>query len=200
MTLTSLGSVKTAIGVTGNAEDTLLNQLIVQADRLIKNYCRYALESASYTEYPQGYGNRFLDLRQQPVTAIASIYQDPNRLFPADTLLTAGTDYDLVQGRVVKLIGTWTQAVQWTKGLLSPEVVPSIMCLKITYTAGYAVVPDDLELAANMLVAILRRIRKGGAMLNSESLGGYSVSFAGVTANPLKGIEAMLSPYRRLRA
>lgn len=103
MALTTLSNVKTVLGITGSAQDTLLNLLIAQASTIINNYCGRTLEQTTgIIEYLSGNGYPDLSLRFRPVTAITEVRMDPNGVwgqgtgFAADTVLTAGTDYVLV--------------------------------------------------------------------------------------------------------
>lgn len=70
--------------------------------------------------------------------------------------------------------------------------------LLVDYTAGYATIPYDVEMATLSVSARLFRDRTRDPGLNSESLGGYSYSRRG--GSEISTEEArMLAPYRRLR-
>ena len=69
MALLSLPDLKLHLGVTGSADDDLLNQLQSAADGFIAEYCGRAFEGGSFTELFAG-GGRLLVLHNFPVTAV----------------------------------------------------------------------------------------------------------------------------------
>lgn len=200
MSLTSLSNVKTKMGLSVSTYDDVLNALIVQVDTTIKNHLGRSIEEASYTEYPFGYGTKRLRLKEKPVTAITSVRVDTSRLFTAsNTLLTVDVDYKLIDGMLFRLNGTWPPAVENKWGLLTNAVVPSTGIIQVVYTAGYSTVPDDIVLAADMLVIKLFGQRKDGEELLSESLEDYSYSRGDSGGDLLKDVRSLLAPYRRIR-
>lgn len=199
-TFTDLDTVKTKLGISGTGSDAILTTLIEQATALIQTRCRRQLLSATYTEYPQGFGNRKLLVKEKPITSITSIRIDPTRAFTADsTLLTAGVDYALDGQTIFRLNGTWPAARQNTFGLLADAVVPSDGIIKVVYVAGYSDVPADLAMACELLVARLFSEMREGEPLASESLEDYSYSRAGGAndADPLAYILPLIRPYVR---
>ncbi len=152
------------------------------------------IEQATYTEYHQGTGTSFFRARQRLVQSITSIYLDykgyygqgTDSPFAAATLLTAGLDYALVpdqpdgtssrSGLIQRINGTWPATWQYRRGLLNPAVIPGLGNVKITYVGGFATVPPEIELAANKLIALIRREAGVGAALTGESYEGYSYS------------------------
>lgn len=217
MALTTLSSVKTHLGISDSAEDAALTQLLAQADAVIKAELGANIEQAAYTEFYSGDGGRALVLRQRPVQSIASIHVD-NRgffgeaagAFGAESLLVAGEDYALQRdhgsdteqsqsGIVLRLGNNWPAAPARYRGLLAQGARRGIGNIKVVYTAGYATPPADLELAANNLVAILRRTAASGAPVRSERLDYYSYTLASdaSAARQLGGIRATLARYKR---
>ena len=85
-----------------STEDTLLGTIIGRVGVILASYCGYppasataspTMESATYTRYSgMGEGIRVgedglsLHLEPWPVTAVASIYDDPEEVYGADTL------------------------------------------------------------------------------------------------------------------
>ena len=73
--------------------------------------------------------------------------------------------------------------------------------IQVSYTAGYYPIPDDLAMAATMLVAQLVRILPTGANLSSESLGAYSYNVLTSTAESgpeLGDLRRTLAHYREI--
>jgi hypothetical protein len=143
---------------------------IAAASAAIQNYTRQRIEQVAsdvLTLTVEAHRSVIL-LPEQPVTAVASVVED-------GTALTVGTDYRWTSaGLLVRQSRVWNSGWQ--------EVV-------ITYTHGYATIPDDLKgvcirAAAREYQAGLRAAAAGGiAGIQSEQLPDYSVSFTPETAS-----------------
>lgn len=140
--------------LTGTSEDTLLESLILQAGGMIARFCSYppasagaepTMESASYTRYYDGPGGRILTLDVRPVTAVASIYDDIDLTWGADTLI-ASSNYAILDGTTGRVLLTATSGESFSG---------AEMAIKATFTAGYTTVPDSLKRAARELVKSL---------------------------------------------
>jgi hypothetical protein len=130
--------------------------LVEAADQALAAYCRFPLTASgtertlatgSYTLYIDGPGGEVLRLPIRPVTAVASIYDDPDRVYGADTLVASG-DYDLIQEDGVVLLKTTATHGRWTSG--------GRRAVKVACTAGFAVgasAPDFIRHAVALLVA-----------------------------------------------
>lgn len=150
----------------GNASATAA---IAAASAAIQNYCRQRIEqvAADVLTLTVEAHRSVIVLPEQPVTAVASVVED-------GTTLTVGTDYRwTAAGLLVRQSRAWNSGWQ--------EVV-------VTYTHGYATIPDDLKAvciraAARAYQAGLRASAAGGiAGIQSEQLPDYSVSFSPETA------------------
>lgn len=164
-------------------------------------------ESGAATEYYSGTGTRDLVLRHSPVTAVASVYLDSGgyfgdgtNAFASTTLLTAGSDYVLVKDDgssgsavgILRRIGGvsgvslndewhWQPREHGRGNTLSAARAPfwpmGTGNLKVTYTAGFTIVPDDIQMAIWQMVSFVKAGAKyGGQLPGSESLGEYSYS------------------------
>ena len=146
-----------------------------------------------------------LQLPELPVRSVASVYEDVSADggqgvsdFPASTLLTAGVDYYLdyttsglsKSGHLVKCSSAWPA---------KPRTV------KVTYTAGYTHAELTDGIAADIKLACLvtiqhywaRRGADGGRTIKSESIGDYSVTFAGNASVALPTeAKRLLQPFR----
>ena len=217
MPLTTLDSVKTHLGISDGAEDALLSQLVSQAEAVIKSEVGANIEQASYTEFYCGDGGRALVLRQRPVQSITSIHVDnqgffgeASGAFSDDSLLAAGEDYALQRdhasdveqshsGIVLRMGAVWPAAPARFRGLLAQGARRGIGNVKVEYVAGYATPPADLVLAANNLIAVLRRTASAGAPIRSERLDYYSYNLGGdsAAARQLGAIRSTLARYKR---
>jgi len=163
-------------------KDDLIDNLINRSYKALEAHIGKAILSASYTEYYDGDGQDILILDNYPIISVDSLYMDSARDFAADTLI-AVADYVIY-------------AKQGTIRLLNDETIfaHGIQNIKITYTAGYAAIPNDLALACIMHVSHI--LQKAGAEGHlSMSLGGLSKSFD-MTQIPL-AVKTLLEPYRK---
>lgn len=147
--LTNLASIRRFLEIASDdvSDDAIFNELVIKASKFIENYCGRVFLSATYTEYYQGNGSSELMLKNYPVTAITSCYDDPDRVWGASTEVPVADLQisDRVPGLIIYDDGTFYDARTNTRF--------PVENVKITYVAGYAVVPQDIELAANLLCA-----------------------------------------------
>ena len=142
------------LSTSSTSDDTLLTNLTTRFDRLAASYCGFipqsdgtmSLESGTYVEILNGPGGRELYLTAKPVTAIASIYDDPDLDYTDSADLIAASDYTLhgLEGLVV---------LDWnaTDGTFSD----TYRAIKVTYTAGFtsSTMPPTVKHAACIQVA-----------------------------------------------
>lgn len=139
-------------GISGTGLDTTLEALIEAADQALAAWCRFplpssggerTLTSASYVLYLDGPGGQELWLPMAPVSAVASIYDDPDCAYGSTTLVDSGdytlfADEGLVRLDYDAVHGTWSKTGR---------------ALKVSCTAGYSSTPDWVRHACAMLVA-----------------------------------------------
>lgn len=203
---TTVDKIKTHLGIPSavTSEDARLTQLLAEIEPAITNYIGRNLVSAARTEYLDGTGRPLLVLRHRPVTAIASVHVDGAGYyghgedgFPATSQWTIGNQFapksleasEDNSGLLVALGG------EWPRGMGN---------IKVVYTAGYATMPLDLELAANQLVALVRSGTDKGGPLQSETIGKYAYTLLaghvpGV-APEIGTIRGILNGYREVTA
>jgi len=253
MSLTTLATIKTQLGISGSSEDATLKHWLRVSSALVRGYCgRYfggfisgytvanptVVESIGHgmetgdiivaagsgpgtsidgeqtitrvdddtftvpvnvavagtrgtytrklTEFYMGTGQRELLLRERPVQSIASVnfdqggyFGDATDAFASETLLAAGSDYVLYRdktiggasigssGILLRIGSDWPATLAIPGGHLTGFERPSLGNVKVTYTAGFARIPWDLQDAVIQLVAQ----KRSGEM--SDGLGAY---------------------------
>ncbi|MBW1666718.1 MAG: phage head-tail connector protein [Deltaproteobacteria bacterium] len=180
--LTSLDNVKEFLGISGNTDDALLENLIDRVTDLFESYCDRKFKAADYTEYHDGKGSDKLFPDQFPINSVASIHDDTDWTWGSDTLIDSD-DYRIVDGAYIQCKSdTFTDDVQ---------------NVKVVYNAGYDSIPEDLEQAAIMQVAWLYKKGKGGGLLgvSSKSLMDGSISFT--NKDLLPEVRLVLERYRK---
>ena len=157
--LTTLANAKAWIPVTGTADDALLMRLISAASAMAEQYIGRNVITASYTETRSGNGKPFLYLANAPITVVASLTVDG---IPVALQTTPGGNGYLFDSNYITLFGS-----VFTQG--AKNVV-------VSYTAGYAVPPVDIEQAVIDLVAFKYNARKWIGQ-SSKVLQGEQMSF-----------------------
>lgn len=141
------------------------NRALSEATAAIRNYTRQFLELvADETITLDSPGGERLFLPELPVAEVSEVVED-------GTVLTPGDHYKLGQNGILHRIGA-----RWAKG---------IQIVEVTYSHGYAELPDDIvaiatRAAARAYQAGLRASDDEGVMgVSSKSLGDFSVAFSG---------------------
>lgn len=198
-------------------------------DLELTTYPGAAVNGKGDSGYYSGTGQRDLILRQYPVQSVQSVYFDPAgfwgqapNAFAAGTLLTQGVHYSLaydyaeggnpassqgmlrrIGGSGVGSFGFFFPTEGYFTGKLSAYRLPIWPYgdgnVKVSYQAGYSVIPPDITNCVATLVAWFVRNQPSGAVLSSESLGAYSYSVmsSGVGQAPeLGSVRQILVTYR----
>ena len=134
---------------------------IAEATETIKNYCHQQIERVTETITLDCDGGYRVFLPELPVVSVASVVEDGE-------ILTVTDDYILSQYGILRRVDD-----DWAVG---PQI------LEITYTHGYAVIPDDVvgvctRAAARAYQAGLAAAAVGAVSgVTSMTLGDYSYS------------------------
>ena len=131
---------KNYLGISSSNKDTEIDLLIPKVSQLVKTYCRRNFTDyydEAKTEYFDG-GFDKLILKETPVTNVTQVSKSTN-YGQTYTNLTKFTDW-VLDGDSVRAVsnGGWFQ--EYIRGY------------RVTYTAGYENVPEDLKLAVLDLV------------------------------------------------
>ena len=216
MSIADLTYVKTHLGISTDTEDDRLEQWILAVDQIIENDLAYAVMEATKTEYLTGTGGPLLFLRHRHVTSITNIWQDSQGWFDqasgfdSSTLLVAGTDYALVTddeddvdvswSAVVRRIGgVWPMEFGKGPGDLVLQPVNGRGNIKVVYVCGYATadMPEDLKLAAAIMVSMVRRVGKAGGPISGFSFEGFSQQFGAAAPDDLTSVANILASNRK---
>lgn len=109
LSIASLATVKSLLGISDSSQDTVLTTLVGAADSSVVSYLRRSFGRAAFANWPTAgsdtiylSGNNFQSIAfpYRPLNSIASIYFDRTgyfgkgpSAFSANTLLTEGTDF-----------------------------------------------------------------------------------------------------------
>lgn len=183
--LVTLDNLKTFLGISGSGQDDLLNLLNEQASAMVEKKCMRTFEETTYTEEEyDGTGEKELILKQFPVTSTTTFKLEVNNaLDNTDDWEEIDTDdywVDNDQGIVTKIT----------------EFMCGKQRYRVTYSAGYATIPYDLQYVVMQLVSLFLNKRRG-AGLKSETLGDHTVTFEGMLSEN-DGLYKMLDSYRKI--
>jgi hypothetical protein len=158
--LTNLANVKQWLGIATTTDDALLTRLVSAASDYIQTWLNRTFASAAYTEVRDGNGGAKLMFSNYPVTAVASVVIDGVAI-PASTGPTA-PGY------------TFSQTQLFLRG--SYRFTRDMQNVSVTYTAGYAQIPNEIAQACIELVG-LRYKEKDRIGIVSKGLAGETISF-----------------------
>ena len=176
MALTTVAKVKQFGQIESFADDLLLQRMIDSASEQIEQFCGRTFLSSSYVEVRDGTGQVKMTLRHAPVTAIASLAINGNTIPPRPTVNASGYTFDE--------FGLRLSGYEFTVGLSNVEVA---------YTAGFANIPADVDMACCEMVAMrYKRLDRLG--VSSKSLAGESISFSQTDFND--AVRRTLNQYR----
>lgn len=163
MDLTSVANVR-AYGAVLPADisDADLQALVARASAIVRGYCSRDITSASYSETFSGAGGTVWAPTHYPVTAVASVTVDDRAIPLAGNTSMAG--YRFGDSFVV------LRGYRFERGAYN--------CC-VSYTAGVAVVPDDVEHAVILTVLAAYRGAERDPAIRSENDSGamYQASY-----------------------
>jgi uncharacterized phiE125 gp8 family phage protein len=182
-TLCTLDDVKDHLRISSSDHDAFLTSLLGRVTTFIEGYCHRTFAETTHTEYRTGDGERDMVLRHKPITSITGI---------EDVYGGAGFNYDGDDEH-----DYWECDYEAGILYLLQDVFPSspVQTVKVTYTAGYATVPEDVRQVAVELVASKWYLKERQAEgVQSISFGGEQKTYRRDELTPMQ-VQA-LAPYR----
>jgi hypothetical protein len=158
--LTTLTAAKDWLSIKTDANDALLTRLVSAVSQFIQTWLDRQIAVQDYTEMRDGHGGNRLAFANYPVTAVAAVLVDGRAIPASPDFLTPGYRFTptmlILEGYV------------FTRG--SGNVA-------LTYTAGYAATPLELEQACLELVAARYKERDHIGQ-DAQSMQGQNVTFS----------------------
>lgn len=180
--LCALADVKAYRGITDANSDAILTTLITNVSALIETYCNRVFAQATYTETRNGGCGPKLYLMNGPVTEVSSLSVNGQAVPPAPDAISYGFVWD-------------ASTVYIRPGGYPGEFYKGIQNVTVTYTAGYASVPPEVNQACVEWVAF-KFAKRSRIDAKSETLGQQQV-IAFDTSDMPKGVKTALQPYVR---
>lgn len=175
--LTTLANAKSWLNVTGNTDDALLSRLISAASDYIQTWLNRTIAQTAYTVKRDGNDGKRMMFKDYPVASISSLVIDQQTI-PAS--VNGGVGY-VFNDTSIMLIG-----YRFTRGVQN---------VQISYTAGFAVTPNEIEQAAIELVSMRYKERDRIGQV-SKSIGGETVAFSQKDFSD--SIETTLTNYKKV--
>lgn len=179
MALADTDDVRAFLSLAASQDETLLLSLIAAASAFVLKYVDVdGFAVAAYTEKYNGPGGTVLCPDHRPITAVTSLAVNGTAIAASINCSDSGYVFDRS--------GIYLRGYRFHEGFMNVDV---------SYSAGYAAVPDDIKQAVVEIAAekYQRRLRLG---ISSKSIGQESIAFsqndltphARVVLNQYKGI------------
>ena len=168
--LIDIDTYKTSERIESTKDDNRINKLITSVSQLVKTYCGTTIvdhhSSDKVEEFSVSWGTNLVQLTESPFVSITSV-QERTSFADSYTTIPATEYYVDSSTDTVYRVTTSGSAKNWPTGPAS---------VKITYKAGYATCPTDLELAVVDLVTYYlkdehkaRQTMQGASIQNTAS-------------------------------
>lgn len=145
--LITVEEYKEAEGITSPKDDLRLNTLVPAVSQLVKTYCGNSIVDYYTTEKVEvlnvNWDTHLIQLTESPVNSITSVEERDSYNASYTTLSTDDYEYYLDSATDSLVRTTGVSYRNWRQG---PGAV------RVTYTAGYEVCPEDLKLAVIDLI------------------------------------------------
>jgi len=145
--LTTLNDYKAAEGISSPKDDARLNFLIPSVSELVKTYCGNSFVDYYSTNKVESinvdWDTHIIQLTESPVNTIVTVEERESYGSSYNTLTTGAYEYYLDTATDSVIRTTNGSYKNWRRG---PGAV------RVTYTAGYSVLPSDLRLAVFDLI------------------------------------------------
>jgi hypothetical protein len=175
--LTTLANLKQWLRVADSTNDALLTRLVTASSEFITTWLNRDIFIQQYTSVLDGFGGYKKVLENYPIVSVSSVTVDQ---MPVPLSVNGGNGYTFNQWRVA-LIG-----YRFNQGVSN---------VSITYTAGFSVVPPELEQACIEL-ASLRYKELDRIGLISKGLAGETITFT--QRDFTQSVRTSLAQYKRV--
>lgn len=179
------------IGSLAEADAEYLAHLVDAASTAVERYCKRTFALTSHTaEYHDGGGRTAIFLDNFPLGELVSV-----------TVIEAGGAEVEIDGDSFRM-NDGTGEIRFKRDSSGAYTCfpRGFRNIKVSYTAGFAPVPEDVTEAAAQLAAFLHANASHEETVAAERLGDYSRSFAVAEDTLPAAVRQLLAPYRNVRA
>lgn len=190
--LTTLANAKQWLSIATTTDDALITRLITAISSYAQTWMNRQIATQSYSESRTGSGSDTLALANYPCTAVASLTIATVPVSPSPDGLQAGYVFD---DRFIYLVGNAYAASAFPGAAPNrfPKWPPK--AVQISYTAGFASTPPELEQAVIEWVSqrYQERTRIG---MSSKSMAGETTAF--IVKDMPDSVKTVLTNYRKV--
>lgn len=181
--LVTVSEYKAYAGISSTTQDVIITSLVGKVSQLVKNICR-----RTFTEYvdefkvdtSRGPAQDRILLEETPVLQVASVQFSEN--YGKDYVDLIEFDQYVVDGDAIEITSIPHRSYNKTNAF------------RITYTAGYETLPQDLKLAVMDLITYY--IRNDSAIHSNKAAGSNTVQIEYITTTSLPAhIKRVLDLY-----
>lgn len=176
--LITLAEYKAAMGISDSSGDTVLSLLITQVSAAIQSWLNRDLSSVVRSESRDGNGKDAMVLAEYPVTAVSSVVINGNIIPAAANAQSPGYEFSDT--------AIYLRGYVFDRGRRNVQLV---------YTAGYAMIPDDIKRACIETVTLEHR-RRDHIDVSSKALAGETVSY--IVADMPPSAKTRLQQHKRV--
>lgn len=149
MPLTTLDNVKSYLGITDATDDGFIDSILIPGVQItIENYCNRHFDVATYTSEQHNINHKIFT-KESPIISVQNIVRLDGSIINTMPDSNSMTNYRLFKGYIELLDYKYL-----TMGNRLKYVNAEESYVEIDYTAGFAIPPADLALAAIKLIAI----------------------------------------------
>lgn len=180
--IVTLQQVYDFVSVTGSDDDSLIQDLIDRKTAMFENYCEVdSFYIADYVEYQNGAGVRHIFVKNVPLNSITEIADDYDWVWASGDVIDSD-DYRIVDDRYVTYKSLFT---------------PGIQNIKISYNAGYSIIPLDLvQVMIEEVWRNYKRRKEQDVVIKTLKDGSAHFTPSGL----MPSTKQVLVKYKRLRA
>jgi len=192
--LTTLANVKQYLGITTATDDAMLDRMITATSNYIESYINRQFKSRSYTDVSDGNNGDVCAFQNYPVTAVSSV-QISSGYFGASYGNYNGGGVITIQPSVDGFSQGYVFDTKFLK-LLGYRFARGRNNVHVTYTAGYATIPPEIEQACIELIS-LRYKEKNRIGEKSKSAGGQETVSYNIATFP-ESVKTILNNYKKV--
>lgn len=195
MDLTTLQNVKDWLSITDTNSDKVIARLITASSgTFLTAINRGTFLTSSYTDTRDGTGTDSIILINYPITAVASVKVNNITVPPSPDGVKPGFVFD--QYGVYLVGGSYPFPNSSASGLYYPGYFPMGRSnVIISYTAGYATTPPDVEQAVIDMVAYAFRSRDRVGIVSEHAGSGLTTTY--ITKDIPATAAKVISQYKR---
>lgn len=183
---TTIQNYKTWAGIADSSQDAKIAAAIPRASAMVQRFLGYDPSGGDFVDLLDGNGGRMIPVKNPPIKSVASVVlQDIGTVTIAPTAAISQVVGFFFDDKFVYLRGyTFCRGTQ---------------NVQITYTAGFATFPDDIEEATMMTVSSLVSAGSIDPNVTSETVpGAYTGMFKPDAGKLPAAAISILTPLRRV--